>query len=324
MKEATTTAAFAPPRAYDLERQPLADRLRLIFGHTLMMLLRAARRPQLAICPKIRWASNIAESGSKTSRNRAELVNGRAMAHEILAEVRREVELMASKRAGLVPGLATILVGERKDSAKYVDMKQAVAKSVGFHSLSTTLPADATSDEVLAVIRQYNADDCCHGILLQLPVPAHLDARTLLGAIRVEKDVECFHPLNTGRLSCWRHTVIAPCTPRGIMEMLSRLEVSLPGKRAVVLGDSNVVGLPMVLMLNAARTTVTMVHQYTVNPEVLVREADIVVAACGVPELVKKVITSDYYYLLPVFTGYSASKPTFVCANGKHLTLYNN
>jgi 5,10-methylene-tetrahydrofolate dehydrogenase/methenyl tetrahydrofolate cyclohydrolase len=259
------------------------------------MLLRAARRPHKAIYS--RYASSIAESSSKNSRTRAELVNGRAMAHEILAEVRREVELMASKRAGLVPGLATILVGERKDSAKYVDMKQAVAKSVGFHSLSTTLPVDATSDEVLAVIRQYNADDSCHGILLQLPVPAHLDARTLLGAIRVEKDVECFHPLNTGRLSCWRHTVIAPCTPRGIMEMLSRLEVSLPGKHAVVLGDSNVVGLPMVLMLNAARATVTMVHQYTVNPELLVREADIVVAACGVPELVKKVNVISLYSL---------------------------
>ncbi|KAG5189606.1 tetrahydrofolate dehydrogenase/cyclohydrolase [Tribonema minus] len=194
---------------------------------------------------------------------------------------------MGEKR-GMVPGLATVLVGDRKDSAKYVGMKHAVAKHVGFLSLATKLPADATMEQVLGAIAAYNADERCHGILLQLPLPPHLDAQALLGAIRVEKDVECFHPLNTGRLSCWRHTVISPCTPRGVMEMLRRLGVPVRGRRAVVIGDSNVVGLPMVLMLNAERATVSIVHKDTPEPQYYVRAADIVIAAAGVPGLVKK------------------------------------
>ena len=127
----------------------------------------------------------------------------------------------------------------------------------------------------------------CHGILLQLPVPAHLDPRGLLGAIKVEKDVECFNPTNAGRMTAWRRTVIAPCTPLGVMEMLLRLGVEVRGKHAVVLGESSVVGLPMCLLLNEARATVSMVHKETPNPEDFTRRADIVVAATGVPELVR-------------------------------------
>lgn len=127
----------------------------------------------------------------------------------------------------------------------------------------------------------------CHGILLQLPVPSHLDPRGLLGAIKVEKDVECFNPTNAGRMTAWRRTVIAPCTPLGVMEMLLRLGVEVQGKHAVVLGESSVVGLPMCLLLNEARATVSMVHKETPNPEEFTRRADIVVAATGVPELVR-------------------------------------
>lgn len=127
----------------------------------------------------------------------------------------------------------------------------------------------------------------CHGILLQLPVPGHLDPRRLLGAIKVEKDVECFNPTNAGRLTAWRRTVVAPCTPIGVMEMLIRLGVEVHRKHAVVLGESSVVGLPMCLLLNEARATVSMVHKETPNPEEYTRRADIVVAATGVPELVR-------------------------------------
>lgn len=123
--------------------------------------------------------------------------------------------------------------------------------------------------------------------MLQLPVPAHLDPRGLLGAIKVEKDVECFNPTNAGRMTAWRRTVIAPCTPLGVMEMLLRLGVGVRGKHAVVLGESSVVGLPMCLLLNEARATVSMVHKETPNPEEYTRLADIVVAATGVPELVR-------------------------------------
>eukprot|EP00752_Nemacystus_decipiens_P010995 g9771.t1 len=208
------------------------------------------------------------------------------MATEILAEVRREVDLMRSKH-NTVPGLAVIMVGERRDSAKYVSMKQAVAESIGFESFSSVLPATATHGEVLECIQRHNKDPRCHGILLQLPVPAHLDPRGLLGAIKVEKDVECFNPTNAGRMTAWRRTVIAPCTPLGVMEMLLRLGVEVRGKHAVVLGESSVVGLPMCLLLNEARATVSMVHKETPNPEEFTRRADIVVAATGVPELVR-------------------------------------
>ena len=127
----------------------------------------------------------------------------------------------------------------------------------------------------------------CHGILLQLPVPVHLDPRRLLGAIKVEKDVECFNPTNAGRMTAWRRTVIAPCTPLGVMEMLLRLGVNVRGKYAVVLGESSVVGLPMSLLLNEARATVSIVHKETPHPEEFTRRADVVVAATGVPELVR-------------------------------------
>ncbi|CAM9627389.1 unnamed protein product, partial [Discosporangium mesarthrocarpum] len=219
-------------------------------------------------------------------RPRAKLVNGRAMAIDILNEVRREVDLMKTKN-GMVPGLAVIMVGERRDSAKYVSMKQVVAESVGFLSFSSILPVTATHEDVLKCIQQYNQDPRCHGILLQLPVPPHLDPRGLLGAIKVEKDVECFNPTNTGRLTAWRRTVIAPCTPRGVMEMLQRLGVEVKGKHAVVLGESSVVGLPMCLMLNEARATVSMLHKDTPDPAGYCRHADILVAATGVPELVR-------------------------------------
>ncbi|CAM9604095.1 unnamed protein product [Scytosiphon promiscuus] len=229
---------------------------------------------------------NPAGASAGQKRARAQLVNGRAMATEILDEVRREVDLMRSKH-NTVPGLAVIMVGERRDSAKYVSMKQAVAESIGFESFSSVLPATATHEEVLECIRRHNKDPRCHGILLQLPVPAHLDPRGLLGAIKVEKDVECFNPTNAGRMTAWRRTVIAPCTPLGVMEMLFRLGVEVRGKHAVVLGESSVVGLPMCLLLNEARATVSMVHKETPHPEEFTRRADIVVAATGVPELVR-------------------------------------
>ncbi|CAM9184417.1 unnamed protein product, partial [Laminaria digitata] len=193
---------------------------------------------------------------------------------------------MRSKH-GMAPGLAVIMVGERRDSTKYVSMKQAVAESIGLESFSSSLPATATHSEVLECIQRYNGDPRCHGILLQLPVPGHLDPRGLLGAIKVEKDVECFNPTNAGRMTAWRRTVIAPCTPLGVMEMLLRLGVEVRGKHAVVLGESSVVGLPMCVLLNEARATVTMVHKETPNPEEFTRRADIVVAATGVPDLVR-------------------------------------
>lgn len=223
----------------------------------------------------------------RRATKRARLVNGRLMARLILDEVRLEVEDMKTRHR-ITPGLATILVGTRPDSIRYIEMKQAVARSAGLAGFTSSLPESASHEDVLRVIDEYNADDTCHGILLQLPLPTHLDPRALLGAIRVDKDVECFHPLNTGRLTCWRETVIAPCTPRGVMEMLRRLDVQLGGTRVAVIGESNVVGIPMALMLNAARATVTLVHLDTPDPKACVRDADVVIVACGVPELVRK------------------------------------
>ena len=168
-----------------------------------------------------------------------------------------------------------VLVGERKDSETYVRSKKKACGEAGIASFGTDLPGDATEDEVLAVVAAYNADPDVHGILVQLPMPDHIDEERVLGAIDYEKDVDGFHPLNIGRLSQrGREPLFVPCTPRGCIELL-------------VVGRSNVVGTPAALLLQRRDATVTIVHSRTPNSEEIVRRADIVIAACGRREMVK-------------------------------------
>jgi len=213
-----------------------------------------------------------------------ELIDGKQIAQEIRQEIKEKVERMKTIANGKTPGLAVVLVGERKDSQSYVRSKKKMCAEVGIRSEGTDLPEDATEEEVLKVVRAYNADPNIHGILVQLPMPKHINEERVLKEVSYEKDVDGFHPLNIGALSQRgrEEPRFVPCTPRGCIELLKRSNVEMKGKKAVVVGRSNVVGTPAALLLQRNDATVTVVHSRTKNPGEAIREADIVIAACGV------------------------------------------
>jgi len=217
----------------------------------------------------------------------AQLIDGKAIAATIRGEIKAEVDEMKAKY-GRVPGLAAVLVGERKDSQTYVRMKKKACAEVGITSFGYDLPADISQEELLKVVRDLNANPDVHGILVQLPLPDHLDDEEILGAISLEKDVDGFHPLNIGRLSMKRRDpLFVPCTPKGCIELLDRSGVTIEGKRAVVLGRSNIVGLPVAMLLLHRNATLTICHSRTKDLPGVVREADILIAAVGRAEMVK-------------------------------------
>lgn len=217
----------------------------------------------------------------------AELIDGKAIAATIRGEIKAEVEAM-KEQYGKVPGLATVLVGARKDSQTYVRMKKKACAEVGITSFGYDLPADISQDDLLKVVRELNANPEVNGILVQLPLPDHIDDEEVLGAISLEKDVDGFHPLNIGRLSMKRRDpLFVPCTPKGCIELLDRTGVEIEGKRAVVLGRSNIVGLPVAMLLLHRNATLTICHSRTKDLPGVVCEADILIAAVGRPEMVK-------------------------------------
>ena len=217
----------------------------------------------------------------------AELIDGKAIAATIRGEIKAEVEAM-KEQYGKVPGLATVLVGARKDSQTYVRMKKKACAEVGITSFGHDLPADISQEELLTVVRELNANPQVNGILVQLPLPDHIDDEEILGAVSLEKDVDGFHPLNIGRLSMKRRDpLFVPCTPKGCIELLDRTGVEIEGKRAVVLGRSNIVGLPVAMLLLHRNATLTVCHSRTKDLPGVVREADILIAAVGRPEMVK-------------------------------------
>jgi 5,10-methylene-tetrahydrofolate dehydrogenase/methenyl tetrahydrofolate cyclohydrolase len=217
----------------------------------------------------------------------ANLIDGKAIAATIRAEIRSEVDGMQATH-GRVPGLATVLVGARKDSQTYVRMKKRACAEVGIRSLGQDLPEDIPQEELLQVVRDLNADPEVDGILVQLPLPPHIDDEEILAAVSLEKDVDGFHPLNIGRLSMKRRDpLFVPCTPKGCIELLDRTGVEIEGKRAVVLGRSNIVGLPVAMLLLHRNATVTICHSRTDDLPAVVREAEILIAAVGRPEMVR-------------------------------------
>jgi 5,10-methylene-tetrahydrofolate dehydrogenase/methenyl tetrahydrofolate cyclohydrolase len=217
----------------------------------------------------------------------AELIDGKEIAATIRREIAEEVAEMKEK-TGRVPGLATVLVGDRADSATYVRMKKRACEEVGINSFSHDLPADISQEELLQVVSKLNANPDVDGILVQLPLPDHIDDENILGAISLEKDVDGFHPLNIGRLSMKRRDpLFVPCTPKGCIELLDRTGVEIEGKRAVVLGRSNIVGLPVAMLLLHRNATVTICHSRTQDLPAVVREAEILIAAVGRAEMVK-------------------------------------
>ena len=215
----------------------------------------------------------------------AEIIDGKAFAAKIRAEVAQECAAFRAQ-TGVQPGLAVVLVGNDAASEVYVRNKGIQAKEAGFNSLEYRLPAETTQSELLAQVAALNADPQVHGILVQLPLPAHLDADAVLNAIAPDKDVDGFHPVNVGRL--WTgNPVSVPCTPLGCALILKDRLGDLSGKRAIVIGRSNIVGKPMAALLLAANATVTIAHSRTADLAARCREADIVIAAVGKPELVR-------------------------------------
>jgi 5,10-methylene-tetrahydrofolate dehydrogenase/methenyl tetrahydrofolate cyclohydrolase len=217
----------------------------------------------------------------------AQIIDGKAIAATIRGEIKQDVEAMKAEY-GRAPGLAAVLVGERKDSQTYVRMKKKACAEVGISSFGHDLPADISQAELLVLVQDLNANPDVHGILVQLPLPDHIDEEVIVGAVSLEKDVDGFHPINIGRLSMKRREpLFSPCTPKGCIELLDRTGVEIEGKRAVVLGRSNIVGLPVAMLLLHRNATLTICHSRTKNLPEVVREADILIAAVGRPELVR-------------------------------------
>lgn len=213
----------------------------------------------------------------------AQIIDGKAVAAQIRAEqAERAAQL---KEKGIEAALAVILVGEDPASKVYVRNKARACKECGIRSEVIRMSAETTQEELMAEIERINQDDSIHGLLIQLPLPAHLDEEAALAAVNWRKDVDGFHRMNAGALLEGSEGV-RPCTPAGCMELLCRSGVAMQGARAVVVGRSNIVGKPMALMLLEANATVTVCHSRTKNLAEIVREADIVVAAVGRPNFI--------------------------------------
>lgn len=215
--------------------------------------------------------------------NNVRVLNGIEIAAEIKAEIAEEARALAV--AGVTPGLAVVLVGHVAASEIYVRSKVKASAELGIRSEMLTPPESITTDEMLALIAELNARDDVDGILIQLPLPKHVDTRRLLEAVSPEKDVDGFHPINAGRLQSGRPALV-PCTPAGIMEILRRSGLPIAGQHAVVLGRSDIVGKPAAMMLLNASATVTVCHSKTVDIGRYTRDADILVAAIGRPGFV--------------------------------------
>lgn len=221
----------------------------------------------------------------------AKIISGTEIRKQILEEIKAEVTEIKEKH-GVVPGLVTILVGQNPASISYVTLKIKTANQLGFHEIQDDQSPDISEEDLLGLIDKYNNDDSIHGILVQLPLPKHIDEKKILNAIDPDKDVDGFHPVNVGRLMIGGDEVrFPPCTPAGIQEMIVRTGVETSGAEVVVVGRSNIVGKPIANMMlqkgPGANSTVTVVHTRTKDLAAHCKRADILIVAAGVPGLVK-------------------------------------
>ncbi len=209
----------------------------------------------------------------------AKIIDGKKTSAEIRAEIRAECESFKAER-GYAPGLAVIIVGCDPASQVYVRNKKRACEEVGFLSESYDLPEETTENELISLIEKLNSTPHIHGILVQLPLPKHIDEKKVLLSIMPEKDVDAFHPVNVGKIMIGDYSFL-PCTPAGVMQLLKRSGIEISGKKCVVIGRSNIVGKPMAMLLLHANGTVTICHSKTENLAEICREADILVASIG-------------------------------------------
>ncbi|MEK6691898.1 MAG: bifunctional methylenetetrahydrofolate dehydrogenase/methenyltetrahydrofolate cyclohydrolase FolD [Nitrospirota bacterium] len=214
----------------------------------------------------------------------AKVLDGKAISEEIKAKIKVDVGRLKEK--GVTPGLAVVLVGDNPASKVYVKNKQKACEAVGIYSEEHKLPEATTQEDLLSIVERLNKDSKIHGILVQLPLPKHIDSDTVLKAINPFKDVDGFHPYNVGMLMIG-DPIFIPCTPYGIMKMIEHSGISVEGKTAVIVGRSNIVGKPVALLLMQKNATVTVCHSKTKDLDEVCRSADILVAAIGKPKIIK-------------------------------------
>lgn len=214
----------------------------------------------------------------------AYIIDGKAISAQIREEIAQKVQVY-SEKMGTRPGLAVIIVGDNPASQVYVRNKKKACEQVGFNSWVYEMPESTTQDELNALIDKLNCDSTVHGILVQLPLPKHLDEKEVILRIKPEKDVDAFHPYNVGRITIGDPKFL-PCTPAGIMELLKRSNIEIAGKECVVIGRSNIVGKPMALLLLAENGTVTVCHSKTRDLKDVCKRADILVVAIGKADFV--------------------------------------
>ncbi|MGN1133397.1 MAG: bifunctional methylenetetrahydrofolate dehydrogenase/methenyltetrahydrofolate cyclohydrolase FolD [Oscillospiraceae bacterium] len=215
------------------------------------------------------------------------IIDGKAVSAQVKDRIKEETAEL--KEQGVEIGLAVVIVGDDPASKVYVRNKKRACEYVGFNSYEYALPAETTEEELLSLVKKLNDDDKVNGILVQLPLPAHIDEKVIIENIRPEKDVDAFHPVNVGRIMIGDYSFL-PCTPAGVMELIKSTGVDVTGKECVVVGRSNIVGKPQAMLLLHSNGTVTMCHSKTKNLKEVCSRADILVAAVGRT----KMITSDY------------------------------
>ncbi len=220
-----------------------------------------------------------------------QLIDGKALANKIHTQIASKVSKLKEEK-NIIPGLAVILVGDNPASHAYVKMKAKACKEVGFYSIVHEMPSTITQEEILATINMMNQNPHIDGILVQLPLPKHIDTNQILEVINPRKDVDGFHPYNVGRLVSGLDSFVA-CTPLGVMKMFKEYNIDLQGKDVCVVGASNIVGKPMANLLINANATVTVTHIFTKDLASHTRKADIVIVGTGVPKLIKKDMVKD-------------------------------
>lgn len=232
------------------------------------------------------------------------ILDGKVLAEKIKQEL-KEKTLELKKNKNIIPGLALLLVGDNPASQVYVNMKAKTCESIGYYSIIKKLPKEAAEGEVLNLINQWNKADNIHGILVQLPLPKHINEQKVIESILPEKDIDGFHPINVGKMLIGIPCLL-PCTPAGIMELFKYYNIELNGKHAVVLGRSNIVGKPIAALMlqknNYANATVTICHSNTKNLKEFTSKADILVVAMGNPEFIKSDMVKDGAIIIDVGT----------------------